>query len=389
MLFKDISGQEAIKIKLKQTVKDQRISHAQLFAGPEGSGKIALAIAYAQFINCVNRPDLATIDISEADSCGTCPSCIKYQQISHPDLHFIFPVATTRVITKKPMSRDFIRQWRELLLNNDFFFDLNDWNNAIGIEKKQSIINADDCSEILRTLSYKSYESEYKVMIIWSAERLFYSAAPKLLKIIEEPPEKTLFILITEQQDKILNTILSRSQIVKIRPMLESDILEALVNRKGLDEKEAGKIASMANGNYLMALKQIEGHQEFQDMLDEFIKWMRMVYAGKIYELNEFVGIRNSHGREKNKAFLNYSAHMIRQGFLIHNQLGEKIRISKSELEFLKKFSPFINNENIQEIAVQLEKAQYHIERNANPQFTFMDLSLKINRLLKSGAKRT
>lgn len=385
MLFRDIIGQDNVKLRLLQTVKDHRISHAQLFLGPEGSGKMALALAYAQFINCKDRPDLNSTDLASADSCGTCPSCVKFNNLSHPDLHFIFPVATTKEVPKKPMSRDFLVHFREAISSNEYMLTLNDWYDKIGTEKKQGIINAEDCSEILRTLSYKSYESEYKVMIIWMAERLYHSAAPKLLKILEEPPDKTLFILVSERQEQIINTILSRTQIVKIPPLAREDLKGALIERHGLDHLKGEQIASLANGNYLKARKLILNEQDQKDLFESFVKWMRLSFSLKIYELNEFISKFAVSGREKHKNFLDYSARMIRSSLILNQELEKTISITQEEKDFLEKFRKLINLRNVGEISSLLDKAQYHIERNANPQFTFMDLSMKIHKLLKGG----
>ena len=194
MLFKEIIGQELIKAKLIDTVKNKRISHAQLFLGPEGCGKLALAIAYAQYINCENK--------QENDSCGVCDSCNKFNKLIHPDLHFIFPNSTTKNVKEKNHSQLFINEFRELLIEKNYYLTLNDWYNKLGIENKQGIINTLDCANINKILSLKSYESEYTVIIIWMIEKLFYSAAPKILKILEEPPDKTLFILISEDHEQ-------------------------------------------------------------------------------------------------------------------------------------------------------------------------------------------
>jgi DNA polymerase-3 subunit delta' len=385
MLFSEITGQQDVKRRLLQTVKDQRISHAQLFLGPEGSGKIALALAYAQFINCRNRPELTAENLGTADACGTCPSCVKFNKLSHPDLHFIFPVATTKEVPKKPMSRNFLVHFREALRNNEYMLTLNDWYDKIGTEKKQGIINAEDCSEILRTLSYKSYESEYKVMIIWMAERLYHSAAPKLLKILEEPPDKTLFILISEKQEQIINTILSRTQIVKIPPIDSDSLKSTIIEKHNLDERRAEQIANLANGNYLKARKLILNEQDQKELFESFVKWMRLSFALKIYELNQFIGKFAASGREKHKNFLDYSARMIRNSLMLNQDLEKTINLTKEEKDFLEKFRKLINLNNVTEISSLLDKAQYHIERNANPQFTFMDLSMKIHKLLKGG----
>jgi len=213
--FADVIGQQQVKSQLLKTVKNNRVSHAQLFLGQAGIGKLGLAIAYAQYINCTNK--------QEDDSCGVCPSCVKYEKLIHPDLHFIFPTATTERV-EKPKSKDFVSEWRELILDRNGYISIADWYGKIGIERKRAIINARDCNDIIQTLSYKSFEAEYKVMIIWMVEKLFHSAAPKLLKILEEPPDKTLFILVAENQESMLKTILSRTQLIKV-PFLQDDDL--------------------------------------------------------------------------------------------------------------------------------------------------------------------
>nr|MBC8146675.1 DNA polymerase III subunit delta [Bacteroidota bacterium] len=218
MQFKEVIGHEEIKKRLIQTVRENRISHAQLFAGQEGIGKLALAIAYGQYISCTNK--------QETDSCGVCPSCIKYNKLIHPDLYFTYPVSTNKEVKTKPLSRLFISKWREILLQKDYIFSLQQWYQKIQIENKQGIINTEDCNEIIKSLSLKTFESEYRVVIIWMPEKLFHAAAPKLLKILEEPPPKTLFLLITESPDKILKTIISRTQIIKIPKLKDQDVKE-------------------------------------------------------------------------------------------------------------------------------------------------------------------
>ncbi|MFH1321736.1 MAG: hypothetical protein ABII90_13940 [Bacteroidota bacterium] len=232
MLFKEVIGQQSTKEQLIQTVKDNRISHAQLFLGPEGSGNLPMAIAYAQYISCEKRGD--------EDSCGICPSCYKYNKLAHPDLHFIYPVATTKEVPKDPTSAKFSDKWRQAISENPYL-NLNQWYNQIDIANKQGIINAEDCNEIIKKLSLKTYESEFKVMIIWKPERLYHAAAPKLLKILEEPPQKTLFLLVAENQDQIIKTILSRTQLVKFRKIYDQDLQREMTTKFSLSEEETGK----------------------------------------------------------------------------------------------------------------------------------------------------
>jgi len=355
MKFSEIPGNQQIKSKLVRTVLDQRVSHAQLFFGPEDSSKLALAVAYAQFINCTNKqgipPDPEVQDQQSdglPDSCGICPSCVKYQKLVHPDLHFIYPVATTKKITGKPQSKYFLEEWRAFLLDNNFESGLQGWYETIGIENKQGIINAYDCNEIITTLSYKSYESDYKVMIIWMVEKLFYSAAPKILKILEEPPEKTLFILVSEEPDQIIKTILSRTLMVKIPKSFTH----------GKNEEDSTHFVT-------------------------FRQWMRACYGAKILELIKFAPEIAKTGREKQKRFLIYSLKTI--GLCASmNYLGEiPEALEGEELKFIRDFSPFIKPDDLIGFNQLFNDAIFHIERNAHPGTLFLDLSLKIVRLFR------
>jgi DNA polymerase-3 subunit delta' len=355
MKFSDIPGNQQIKSKLVGTVLDQRVSHAQLFFGPEESSKLALAVAYAQFINCTNKQNIPSgSDVHHQlsgeipDSCGVCPSCIKYQKLAHPDLHFIYPVATTKKISSKPQSKHFIEEWRSFLLENNFGSGLQEWYEAIGIENKQGSINVYDCNEIITTLSYKSYESDYKVMIIWMVEKLNYMAAPKILKILEEPPEKTLFILLSEDPDQIIKTILSRTLMVKI-PKYNA----------------ARHVATEDDAAHFITFRQ----------------WMRACYGAKIPDLIKFSTEIGKSGREKEKSFLIYALKTI--GICASSNYLGRIpeSIEGEELKFISGFSPFIRSENLADFNKLLNDAIYHIERNAHPGALFLDLSLKIVKL--------
>jgi len=240
MLFKEIIGQEEVKKRLINAVKENRISHAQLFLGKEGFGTLALAIAYAQYICCENK--LAN------DSCGVCSSCIKYQKLVHPDLHFVFPVATNAVVKKKPISNHFLPQWRASLLN-DYYLSYKSWQEKIETGNKQLLITKDESIDILKKLNLKTYESAYKIMIIWYPEKFNIASANKLLKILEEPPEKTLFILVAQETEKIINTILSRTQLIKINQINAVALQQAIIKKYQLTEDEALSIAKLADGN--------------------------------------------------------------------------------------------------------------------------------------------
>lgn len=375
MQFKDIIGQEEIKKRLIKTVKGNRISHAQLFLGPEGNEKLALAIAYAQYINCTNK--------QENDSCGECASCKKFNKLIHPDLHFIYPVANTKDV-KKATSIDFISKWRNFLIKNKYHITLNEWLKEIGIEKKQGIIKTEDCNNIIKTLSYKSFEAEYKVMIIWMAEKLYHSAAPKILKILEEPPAKTLFILISENQEQIISTIISRTQLVKIPKINDEDIYKAIKTNFDLREKDINRITNLSEGNIKEALRLIEQNPDERYNIDSFIEWMRLCYKSDFSEINKFVTKISKIGREKQKSFLINSLKFIRLCFIYnYDKEKEKLKFEGNDLIFIHNFSPFINSANIMQINDECDKAVYHIERNANPSILFMDLSIKLIYLLK------
>ncbi len=379
MKFADVIGLDTVKQRLVKTVRDSRVSHAQLFIGPQGTGKLPMALAYAQYINCTN--------IQNNDSCGECPSCIKYEKLIHPDLHFIYPTAKTKSV-EKPTSKDFIRQWRELIEENNAYIDLPSWYEKIGIERKQAIINARDCNDIIKTLSYKSYEADYKVMIIWMVEKLFHAAAPKILKILEEPPDKTLFILISDHQDQIINTILSRTQIVKFPFIGEDELIEALV-KEGYEQSRIAEAVKISKGSYVGAKTIMKESDEVDINNTWFTRWMRLCFGGQVTDTIDFVAELSKYSRDKQKAFLNYTLRMVRESMLMNNDTSNLVRLNKTESDFIvgsgtKRFYPYINSKNIQSITEELEKSIYYIERNANPNILFFDLSLKIGRYLKS-----
>lgn len=373
MKFADVVGQQAIKARLVNTVKENRVSHAQLFLGQEGSGKLPLAIAYAQYINCTN--------IQDNDSCGVCPSCIKYEKLIHPDLHFIYPTAKVGSIDK-PVSKDFITQWRQLVLEMDGYFSIPDWYKAIDIEKKQAIINARDCNNLIVTLGYKSYEADYKVMIIWIVEKIFHAAAPKILKILEEPPPKTLFLLIAEKSEQILSTILSRTQIINIPPIHADDLGQAL-RKRNIEPVLLNDAIRLSNGNFVQALNVVSSSQDNFIVHNHFVAWMRACYTGKVDGLMKIINeiVRNS--RDMQKSILLYSLRMIREAFLVNQKNEELSRMNMKEAGFVEKFHPFVNEKNIQLIYDEINQSIYHIERNASSGIVFLDMSLKVHKYLK------
>lgn len=379
MRFKDITGQHEVKKRLLHTVRESRISHAQLFTGPAGVGKLATAIAYGQYINCRNKQD--------DDSCGTCPSCLKYEKLVHPDLHFSFPVAG-REKNKVLTCRNFMSQWREYLAEASFYPSLDQWYEKVDFEKKHAIINSEECNEIIKNTNVKSFEAPYKVIILWMVEKLYHAAAPKLLKILEEPPEKTLFILISENPDQVIKTILSRTQLVKFRAIDEEILKNSIVDNYDLEEEEAARIARHAEGNMNEAAKLIKKTGSLEEFFSTFVEWMRLGYKPSPEELFNFAAKMGRNSRSKNKSFLLYSLAQVQKSYLL-GFFPEKVSAYKDEeYSFYKKFSPFINADNIEQFHRELNDAIYHIERNAKPEFLFFDLALKFNKLMSSkGAK--
>ena len=371
MLFKEIIGQQEVKQRLLQSVKDGRISHAQLFMGPEGSGNLALAIAYAQYIACKNK--------GENDSCGTCPSCVKYKGLVHPDLHFAYPITSAK---ENETSTKYLPEWREAMTANPYM-NIFQWIQKVGAENKQGVISVYESAEILRKLSLTTYEGGYKVMIIWMPEKMNLASANKLLKILEEPPAKTLFLLVTENSDQLLTTILSRTQLVKVPRIADEDMKEALMERHRLSEGEATRVAYLAEGNYNEALYLVMHADEENFNFAQFSTWMRLCYKKDVLKLSHWVEGIATIGREKQKNFLSYALSMTRETLMVSYADASLIRLQGDELEFVKKFSPFIHGENCIPITDELNRAMRDVERNANPKILFTDLSLKMMVLLK------
>jgi DNA polymerase-3 subunit delta' len=375
MYFKDVVGQEDIKKKLINNIKNSRVSHAQLFLGPEGNGKLALAIAYARYLACKNP--------GAEDACGECPSCQKYNKFAHPDLNFFYPIASKTVNGTPLISKDFARQWISFLQKSPYL-SLNDWYKDIDIENKQGIINARDCTEIVKVLGYKSYESDFKVVIIWMIERLYHAAAPKLLKILEEPPEKTLFLLVSENQELILNTILSRAQIIKIPRLKDHEIREGLINKYNCDPIKADQIAFLADGNFYQALNMLESDDILENNTHFLREWLRVCYKFDTKEILAYVDNLSKMGRERQKTLLSFALEVFRQCNLLNYHAGDLIKVHPDSRDFIDKFSTILTPQVAIYMTEEFSKAIYHVERNANPKILFTDLSLKSHRIMKA-----
>lgn len=379
MLFSEIHGQEHLKRHLTQSVDNGRIPHAQLFVGPEGSGTLAMAIAYAQYILCSNSNGENT---NGNDACN-----LKFNHLSHPDLHFAFPVATNDKVKSHPVSSLFMEEWRELLKEQPYC-NLFDWYKKLGVDNKQGQIGVDEAQDIVKSLSLKAYEGGHKVMIIWMAEKMNIASANKLLKLIEEPPNKTVFILVAEDEEQIITTIKSRCQILHFPVLPQEVIKNALIQKYNLDEAVAIKLAHQSNGNFNKACDLV--YQDSEDLQFEewFVLWVRSAFKAKgnkaaIHDLIAWSEEIAKTGRETQKQFLHFCLDFFRQALLMNYNANELVYVEPKSKNFkLEKFAPFVHENNILDISDELQDAIYHIERNGNSKIILTDLSIKLTRLL-------
>jgi DNA polymerase-3 subunit delta' len=371
MFFKDVIGQEEAKQRLIREAKEGKIAHARLFCGPEGIGKLPLAIAYARYLSC-NNP-------GEKDACGICPSCVKFNKLAHPDLHFVFPVIKKK--SKDTVSDDFIAEWRELLSQTPYF-NLNIWLEEMGAENQQAQIYVKESDEIIRKLSLKSSQGGYKIMIIWLPEKMNVECSNKLLKLLEEPPSQTIFLLVSEEPDMLLTTIQSRTQRFSLYGIEEKYIAERLQSQYGLQERDAISIGHRSEGNFLKALESIHLNEENKLFFDLFVSLMRLSYQRKIREMKQWSETIAAMGRERQKHFLSYCQRLVRENFIFNFQDPSLIFMNEEEQNFSKRFAPYINEKNVMGIMDELSEAQRHIEQNVNARMVFFDFSLKMIVLL-------
>ena len=380
MNFSQIPGQKEVLARLIRSVKEERVSHAQIFTGPEGCGSLAIALAYAKYISCEER--------TGKDSCGKCRSCVKYEKMIHPDLHFVFPVIRKDKKDTEPVSDSFIESWREFAGKSPYF-TLNGWLNSIEVGNAQGLIFSSEAAEIIKKLNLKTFESDFKIMIIWLPEKMHPSAANKLLKLIEEPPEKTIFLLVSDEPDKVIPTILSRCQLIRLPGFSNDEITGYLTGSLKADNQKAVEIARVVNGNIIKAIELSENEDPSSRNLSLFKNLMRFAWKRDIISLISWSEDISATGREAQKNFLTYSLRILRENLMLtlDQQKNKLVFLAGEEASFSGNFHPFINNENIYNLTDEINLAFSHVEANGNSKIIFLDLALRVTRLINRKAK--
>ncbi len=380
MRFKDIIGHNALKRHLVESIDKGRISHAQLFSGAAGVGTLPLAIAYAQYLNCTSRHD--------GDSCGVCPSCIKMQQLAHPDLHFVFPVNKQgKKSGEVVLSADFMPLWREMVEESGGYFTRQEWYDRLDLGKTlRGIISAREADEIIRRLQFKSYESEYKITIIWQPETMNDEAANKILKILEEPWDKTLFLLVSERTDLLLPTIISRTQEVAVKRLQNEDLMELgremVQTGAQIDEQQLLNTARLAAGDVIEWRRLMGGTEDAmrKEAFEKFCSLMRLSYNDKHLELMDWADDVAQLSREQQRSMLLHAARLLRESYMLHAGLGQISYLWGEEAKFCQNFAPFIGNQNIEYLISEIETALRQVSQNGNSRIIFTHFALAVSK---------
>jgi DNA polymerase III subunit delta' len=371
VLFKNIPGQDHVKQALIRSVQSSHVAHAQLFDGPAGGGTLALALAYATYINCEQRGD--------EDACGHCASCVKMEKLVHPDQHFVFPIATSKKVNGTT-SEAYLPLWRKFLLNSPYRL-LPEWLDFIGADNKQGNISVEEARNVLRKLSLKTYEGEYKILLIWKPEFMNISSANALLKILEEPPAKTLFLLVSDQPERLLPTILSRTQRVAVPAFADEDVSTFLLKKYPLDESRTRQIAFLCDGNLSEASRLAQENPD--DRQSWFADWMRSCYRQDIVHLVKLADTFDTLSKETQKGLFDYSLRLFRDMLVWTQGAGELLRVPGEELTFVQNFSKAVPLSALELMVTEVNDAYYHVERNVRPKMVFLDLSLTVAQLFK------
>ncbi|MGM9697750.1 MAG: ATP-binding protein [Prevotella sp.] len=372
----DVIGQQDAWERLMQMVHEDRLPHAMMLCGAQGSGKMALALAFANYLLCRNHTQ-------GDEACEACPQCKMLKKWEHPDLHFSFPTIKLPSMGSdhKPVSDDFIREWHEMLESGPYF-SMDQWMTAIGAENQQAIITAGESDDLVRKLSLKSSQGGYKISIIWLPERMNIECANKLLKLIEEPPQGTVFIMVCEEPDKLLETIRSRTQRIDVRRISTESIAVALQQKHGLGSESAMRLARLANGSWLKAVRELENDSENDDFLADYQQLMRLAYQRNVRNLKKWSEHMQTYGREKQKRFMDYFMRLTRENFMYNFGNPDLNYMSEKEEEFATKFARFINENNVIAMTEMAEKIQRDIKQNANAKIVFFDMALRMIMML-------
>jgi len=374
MIFSDIPGLQSVKEKLNRSIKSGKIAHAQLFAGPQGSANLSMALAYAASLNCTNRIN--------GDACGKCASCQKTGKAIHPDLHFVFPVSSAKGITGiAGISDNFIADWRLFIAQNPYGGPY-EWSIKFGGENKQLNISKEESRNIIKKLSLKSFEGEYKVMIIWLAEYMHPAAANAILKLLEEPPENTVFLLVTNDHEQIISTILSRVQLLKIRPFNKEEVSGYLEGKLGLSSSKALQIANIASGDLNYAINLVNEVED--DTNQQFQEWMRICFMSNYTKMVELADDFFKTDKINQKGLFQYGLSILRESLIIQNSANVTSNLMDSENQFVLNFSKTLNLAKLEKLYTHLNEALFHLERNGNPKITFLDTSLQISSTFRS-----
>lgn len=373
MYFRNIIGQEEVKARLIQSAHTGIVPHAQLFTEQGGAGAFPLALAYARYLNCTNR--------TEADACGHCPSCLKFNELAHPDLHFVFPIVAKKE-KKKEICDDYLTEWRAFLKGRPYF-NIDSWLDYIEAGNSQALIYSKESEEIMHKLSLRIYEAEYRILLVWLPEKLHPTCANKLLKVIEEPPHNTIILMVSEMPELILGTIQSRAQRIHVRPIASDALAKALITQYGLSTDDASHVAHLASGSFIRATEAISLGEENKFFLEQFKNMMRNSWARNVKGMREMADVMASIGRERQKNFLAYCQHLIRENFTYRFQAPELNYMNIDEAGFAVKFAPYVNERNVMDLMDELAKAEQHIAQNVNAKMVFFDLSLRITVLIK------
>ena len=390
MQFSEIIGHDDTKQLLLRAVQTNRLAHALLFDGPPGSANLALALALAQYVNCEDKgrsgdpgTDRLRSGGPDDDACGRCASCVKIHKLVHPDLHMVFPVAN---LAKGKTSEAYLADWRKFLLEQPYR-TLSEWLETVGADNKQGNISVEEARNILQTLSLKAYEGTYKIMLIWLPELMNVTSANALLKVLEEPPAQTLFLLVTNQSDKLLITILSRTQRVAVRAFTDEEVATHLRQHLNVDETTARRVAYLADGDLSVGLKlgrQDDGGASVSGQHMWFADWMRSCYRQDLLGLVKQADQFDSFSKEKQKGLLDYSIRLYRDLFLWQQGAGALLRLPDDELAFVKNFAKVLTIDHIEHIVADLNESAYHLERNARAKMIMLDMSLTFSRLIKT-----